>query len=356
MDFFENPPFWLSAVMWMLAVAGGALGLFFGGWKIFTTKTVPQVLAEQGWVRLSTMRLSTVFQGLGLVLFGAVPLVLLVSNIVLYRSSLYRLMAGFSEPITIGPYAGENATILMMIPMTLINSGAPTPVTWEAHFKRKDGNYEQLELINSFKGNGLKSKIFPSITTDDLIQLKTIRPVRQDSAISGFLIGRLPRGLSVEAAQGGSILVRYRDESGTTYEVMRLDQPLVGADPPPIDRAALKTTYPLGYVIFEVGKAPEEVFPLERDGLKDLDFDLREVRLTELPENKVQLTLPPISRNGQKLIGQTEVTMPRYVSGFSGGASVDDLAIGAEIISIRDGRIVFALGFFRVPLPPRVNK
>jgi hypothetical protein len=121
----------------------------------------------------------------------------------------------------------------------------------------------------------------------------------------------------------------------------------------------LLARYPLGYTIFEVDYT-NSVYPYQSHALDDWDFDWNVVTLKE---TKVQggaidmlmLRLPDIRHKGggPSMIDAT-VGQPKRIGPFGGSLLRYDgvFDMKAEVLAIRDGGIVFLIGFAR-PAPKK---
>jgi hypothetical protein len=216
MQFLDSP--WFKVVSLVLSALTTAGFFVIGIWQISTRKTVPEVLAESGWTRMS----SATMQGWVFVALGVVMALMLI--VLAVRPSRGSLEAFIPEPALV---LSEKEGLVIMLAVMLGNSG-PTPSTatdWEAWLRRKDSRaLEPLDVPTDFP---------PELTADPLsdprfmtawrlnqrlIPKLTLEKIPERGAISGMLLVG-SRSLTRQAVTGATLVLRFKDSNGRRYEI-----------------------------------------------------------------------------------------------------------------------------------------
>jgi hypothetical protein len=117
----------------------------------------------------------------------------------------------------------------------------------------------------------------------------------------------------------------------------------------------LLAKYPLGYIIFDI-EHENAVFPYRTHAFDNWGFDFTNVKVINSMADRVTIQMPDIypkaGRSGPRIISPM-ITTPKKVGPFSVRYifSDRDIALTGEVLAVKDGSMVFILGF--VPAPKR---
>lgn len=210
--------------------------LFFAAWKVMTPRSLPEVVRGLAGRDSQTQVKRTKGDWL-MFAVGMAILVILAVNTFWSRDDT-QPRQGASSPLVVGFLGDVSVGVLQLpdrqpqntltLPISVINTGPPTNVSWRVFFKRQSSSqFEEMNPLITIDPGKVLEQRGVRIQQGDLIQQKTLRGLRRNDATFGLWIGELPPGLNLDSARGGTIRIEYRSDTGPMGTI---DRPM---DPTP---------------------------------------------------------------------------------------------------------------------------